>query len=156
MSYVQQSLLKDETVEYQANVSPWAFAPRILFALIILIIGMNAGEAFILFFLVALLILGVAFVQYKTTELALTNKRIVAKFGFIKRETMELKLDKVESVQLGQGVLGRILGFGDVIVSGAGNPKAPIPYISNPMQFRTRVFEIQDELEEKTKAGNPA
>ncbi len=149
MSFVQQSLLKDEVIEYQANISPWAFTTRIIIGSLALFFTVVVPDLAIILLPFSIIVFGLAYLEYKSTELALTNKRIVAKFGFIKRETVELKLDKVESVQLGQGILGRILNFGDVIVAGAGTPKAPIPYIASPMKFRTRVFEIQDELEKQ-------
>ena len=81
-----------------------------------------------------------------TTELAFTNKRVIAKFGFISRKTIEIGLTKVESLQVDQGILGRIFNFGTLVISGAGNPQAPIPGISNPMTFRRSFMEFQDNL----------
>lgn len=79
-----------------------------------------------------------------TTELAITNKKIIAKFGFIKRDTIELLLSKAESVQVNQSILGRMFNYGSVVVSGAGNPQAPVPGIASPIEFRKRFMEIQE------------
>ena len=94
---------------------------------------------------IGLILLIMAFVRYKTTELAFTNKRVIAKFGFISRQTVELYIPKVESIQVHQGILGRIFNYGSLIISGAGNPQAPIPGISDPMAFRRGFMEIQED-----------
>ncbi|MDP3088977.1 MAG: PH domain-containing protein [Methylotenera sp.] len=58
---------------------------------------------------------------------------------------LKLNIAKVESIQVNQGILGRIFNYGTLIVSGAGNPQAPIPGISNPMGFRRAFMESQDK-----------
>jgi len=77
-----------------------------------------------------------------------SNKRVIAKFGFISRKTVELNISKVESIQVNQGFLGRIFNFGTLVISGAGNPQAPIPGISDPMAFRRAFMESQDSAGE--------
>ena len=76
-----------------------------------------------------------------TTELVLTNKRVVAKSGLIRRKTMELNLVKVESVQIQQSILGRILGYGTVVLIGTGGTRETINNIGQPLAFR-RTFQI--------------
>lgn len=139
-SYVQSTLISDEKVIYEAKLSIWAKLPTIILGF------------FLLFFYGAGLVVWLlVYLQYISTELAFTNKRVIAKFGFISRQTVELNLLKVESLQVTQGVLGRIFNFGTLIVSGAGNPQAPIPGISNPMAFRRAFMEYQDKT---SKNGN--
>lgn len=132
-SYIEGALIKDEKIIYTGNVSLWSLAP--LIALGILTIGIGIGFIFWI----------IAFIRYKTTELAFTNKRVIAKFGFISRHTVELNINKVESIQVNQGILGRIFNFGTLVISGAGNPQAPIPGISEPMKFRRAFMESQDQ-----------
>lgn len=134
-SYVQSTLINDEKVIYEARTSLWSLLPLTLLGLVLL----PAWGLGLVFWLVAL-------IRYRTTELAFTNKRVIAKFGFISRHTMELNLTKVESVQVSQGVMGRIFDFGSLIISGAGNPQAPIPGISRPMTFRRAFMEYQDRV----------
>jgi hypothetical protein len=86
--------------------------------------------------------------DYKTTELAFTNKRVIAKFGLISRKTIELNISKVESMQVNQGILGRIFNYGTLVISGVGNPQAPILGISDPMSFRRAFMESQDSAGE--------
>lgn len=91
-----------------------------------------------------LVFLGIAFVKYRTTELAVTTRRLITKFGFISRKTVELNIHKVESIQVEQSVMGRMLDYGTLVVSGGGAPQAPIPGISNPIAFRKAFIEAQD------------
>lgn len=127
-TYVESALTKGEKVIYQGKVSIWSLTPLLIFGLI-----------FLALYGLGLLFWIAAAIRYFTTELAITNKRVFAKFGLISRSTIEINLQKIESIQVNQSILGRIFNFGSIIVSGAGNPQAPIPGISSPLEFR-RVF----------------
>ena len=132
--YIENALIKDEKIIYTGNISLWSFSPLIILGFLLLAV-----------YGIGLLFWIAAFIRYKTTELAFSNKRVIAKFGFISRHTIELNISKVESIQVNQGILGRIFNYGTLIVSGSGNPQAPIPDISNPMEFRRAFMESQDK-----------
>ena len=74
-----------------------------------------------------------------TTETDVTNLRVVHKTGFIKRRTFEMSLDKVESVDVNQSILGRILNYGDVTILGVGEGKETISTIASPLAFRNSI-----------------
>ncbi|QEW05634.1 PH domain-containing protein [Nitrincola iocasae] len=130
--YIESTLISDEKVIYEGRVSKWSLLPLILLGFITLFLYI--GPIFWV----------IAYLRYKTTELAFTNKRVIAKFGFISRRTVELSLPKVESMQVDQSIIGRIFDYGTLIISGAGNPQAPIPGISMPMVFRRSFMEYID------------
>ena len=71
-----------------------------------------------------------------TTETDVTNLRVVHKTGFIKRRSFEMSLDKVESVDVNQSILGRILNYGDVTILGVGEGRETIKTIASPLAFR--------------------
>lgn len=131
--YIEGALTKGEEVVYTGKVSVWSLAPALLLGLI-----------FLSFYGIGLLFWAAAAIKYFTTELAITNKRVIAKFGLISRSTIEINLQRIESIQVHQGILGRIFNFGSIVVSGAGNPQAPIPGISNPLQFRREFVDTQE------------
>ncbi|MCX6224779.1 MAG: PH domain-containing protein [Bacteroidia bacterium] len=133
-TYVQSVISSGERVEYEARISIWSMLPYFI-----------VGLLFLPMFGLGLVFWLAAFIRYKTTELAITNKKIIAKFGFIRRDTIELLLPKVESIQVKQSLLGRMLNYGSIIVSGAGNPQAPVPGIDDPIQFRRTFMEIQEQ-----------
>ena len=132
-SYVEGALTKDESIVHVGHISLWSLWH--LLALGVLLLPLLG---------IGLIFLAQAYIRYKTTELAITTKRVIVKFGFIRRSTIEINLNKVESVQVDQEVLGRVFNFGTLIISGGGNPQAPIPGISNPLAFRKAFIEAQD------------
>ena len=133
-SYVESNLINNESIKYEGKVSLWSMLPSFLIGLVLLpVFGLG-----LIFWLSAL-------IKYYTTELAVTDKRIIAKFGFIRRVTVELSLEKAESIQVCQGIVGRVFNFGSILVGGAGNAQAPIPGISQPMVFRNEFLKIQED-----------
>src|SRR3569623_574637 len=74
-----------------------------------------------------------------TTETDVTNLRVVHKTGFIKRRTFEMALDKVESVDVNQSILGRLLNYGDVPINGVGEGRETIATIASPLAFRSSI-----------------
>jgi uncharacterized membrane protein YdbT with pleckstrin-like domain len=74
-----------------------------------------------------------------TTETDVTDRRVVHKTGFVKRRTFEMALDKIESVDVDQTVLGRLLNYGDVTILGVGEGRQTIPTIASPLAFRNAI-----------------
>ena len=132
-SYVDAVLINDERVMYRARISKWSLWPYILIGTLLLP-AFGAG----------LLLWLWAWVVYATTELAITNKRVIAKTGLIQRRTIEMFLEKIESIQVDQGVLGRLLDFGSVIISGTGVQSAPFRNISDPLALRRNFMMAAD------------
>ena len=89
--------------------------------------------------IIALYWTGMAWFRRATTETDVTNFRIVHKTGFIKRRTFEMSLDKVESVDVNQSILGRIFNYGDVTVRGVGEGAETIDTIASPLEFRNHI-----------------
>jgi len=76
-----------------------------------------------------------------STEIAITNRRIIAKFGFISRRTIEININQVEALRVDQGFWGRILNFGTIVISGTGSSLEPAPDIADPLVFRRKFME---------------
>jgi uncharacterized membrane protein YdbT with pleckstrin-like domain len=74
-----------------------------------------------------------------TTETDVTNMRVVHKTGFIKRRTFEMALDKVESVDVNQSIMGRLMNYGDVTINGVGEGTETIRTIAAPLDFRSHI-----------------
>ena len=118
--YVQDNLSKDEQVIHEAKLD-W-----------IIFVSLKA----ILTLFIAPLI------AVATSEFAITNKRIIIKVGLISRHTLEMNLSKIESVNIIQSILGRMLGYGTIVVIGTGGTKEPFAGISDPMAFRKKFQEV--------------
>jgi uncharacterized membrane protein YdbT with pleckstrin-like domain len=134
-SYIDDVLINDERVMYRARISIWSLWPFILFG-VLLLPAYGIGLLFWLW----------AWIVYSTTELAITNKRVIAKTGLIQRRTIEMFLEKIESIQVDQSVLGRLFNFGSVVISGTGVHSAPFKSISDPLALRKNFMMAADAL----------
>ena len=138
-SYVDSTLLQGETVMYRAKISLWSIAHLIFLGLLLLVIGV--GLVFLIW----------AWIRYKTTEFAVTDRRIIAKTGLISRSTVELFLDKVEALHVDQSVPGRMLDFGTITIRGTGTTLEPIRNISAPLELRKQFMQAADLYRQKVK-----
>lgn len=136
MRYIESSLAAGETVRFTARLH-WILWARAWSALVVL------GVV-----LVGIFIFIHDFVVLKTTEIAITNRRLILKRGLIGRQVSELELATVEAVKLDQDIFGRILGWGRLEVHGTGDDVWRSPLIAAPIQFRK-------ELEAALIALNP-
>ena len=135
---------------HRAAISHWNYAVSYLVGVVCLAIAAAAfasqSQGWVAFAavaaLVGLAIILVAAIRRATTELVLTDRRIIAKRGFIRRDTVEMNLGKVESLHVNQGLLGRLLNFGDVTVVGTGSSLEPLRGISRPLELRRKLGEI--------------
>ena len=152
MSYVQNVLQPGEEVRHTASIHWIVYWPGIVFGLVALAVYGYAemydnGSMFwqvvaALLGVVALFLLVPEWFTWWTTEIAVTNRRIIYKQGFIRRNTVEMHMDKVESVDVDQSILGRILDYGDVIVKGTGTGFEPLTTISAPLDLRNHITGI--------------
>ena len=83
-------------------------------------------------------------VRRNATEMAVTNRRVIVKTGLISRRTIEILLNKVESIEVSESTLGRLLGYGAIIVVGTGGSTEPFRRIAHPLTFRSR---LQQQIE---------
>ena len=151
MGYVTNNLMSGERVIHIGKVHWFIFVPgAVLFLVAIWLFTVATEEGvgpvfgvFALLFAIASLIR--AFIFKISTELAITTKRVIAKVGFISRKTVELNHSKVESFNIDQSILGRIFGFGTLVVCGTGGSKTPIPNIDDPLEFRRQAMNVVDE-----------
>jgi len=136
-SYVDSNLLAQEKVLYRAHTSMWSLAPMILLGVLLLVI------------VVGLFVLIAAWIRYRTTEFAVTDRRIIAKTGLVSRRTVEMFLDKVESLNVEQSVPGRVFDYGTVTIRGTGATSETFGNISAPLALRKGFMEAADAYRRK-------
>jgi uncharacterized membrane protein YdbT with pleckstrin-like domain len=152
MRYVRRVLQPGETIVYSTKLHWLVYVNAILLGIIciILIGGAIATNdnpnlslalviAAILFALLSLAAALRGFIRRATTELAVTDHRVIYKSGLLSRHTIEMNRDKVESVDVDQSLLGRIFGYGTVVVRGTGGSLEPMRNIGDPLTFRTYI-----------------
>ncbi len=89
--------------------------------------------------LVAVVLLVKEWLQWWITEIAVTNRRVIYKRGLIRLQTNEMNMDKVESVQVNQSILGRMFDFGTVRILGTGEGFEALQTIAGPIKLRNSI-----------------
>ena len=147
--YIDDILQPGEKVLYSTNAHWIFYLPAIwawLVVLLLLVVSrLTANENVVLLCFASAAVVAIAalYLTVKgwfhrlTTETDVTTLRVVHKTGFIKRRTFEMSLDKIESVDVNQSILGRILNYGNVTVNGVGEGKETIRTIASPLKFRS-------------------
>jgi uncharacterized membrane protein YdbT with pleckstrin-like domain len=152
MRYVRQVLQPGETIVYATKLH-WLIYVQTIFLLIACLIIASAvlftsdNQSITLALEIAAIIFAVlalstglrAFIRRATTELAVTDHRVIYKSGLLSRHTIEMNRDKVESVDVDQSLLGRVFGYGTVVVRGTGGSLEPIRNIGDPLTFRSHI-----------------
>ena len=146
MNYVDTILEANETVTHNARVHWAVYIPAIILAApsVTLFIATPEASVFMMFafssaVFFATLMAIMAFLRRRTTELAVTSKRVIVKVGIIRRTTAEINLNRIEGVNVDQSILGRMLGYGTIAVKGTGGGIAPVIQVDNPIAFRKAV-----------------
>lgn len=149
MGYIEQNLNSSETIVQKAAIHWGVFVMPV----ILLVLGIVFANSDGLVSLIGWLILLVAVVKafqavalYLSTEMALTNQRVIGKYGVLRRFSIELSISKLETIKVDQSLIGRILNFGKVSVIGVGATKESFRFISNPVDFRNKVQNKMAEI----------
>jgi len=139
--YTASNLSKGEKVIFSSRLSKWNWVGIVVLGLITIVAAsftitsssiwtQTPGLMVTVLFLFAT-INGI--ISQYTTEYVVTNKKVVAKYGWISRKTDELLIKKTEGLDVEQGIQGRILGFGKVTISGTGSQKVTFDLIDDPI-----------------------
>jgi uncharacterized membrane protein YdbT with pleckstrin-like domain len=159
VSYAEKHLIAGEQVQYETKLHWIVMLGHTLIALVLAAVGVGllvasrhnwqgaevqpprealyVGAA--ICFLLAVIFWMIGMVRRGATEMAVTNKRVIVKTGLANRRTLELLLARIESVVVEEPAMGRMLGYGTVIVRGTGGTPEVFPQIAHPLQFREQV-----------------
>ncbi len=157
MSYAEKHLITGETVQYETRLHWIVMLGHALIAAVLAVIGLSllftpwssvkGSEAApgalrwigVACVLAGVIFFGVGLVRRSATEMAVTNKRVIVKSGLANRRTIELLLPRIESIAVEEPALGRLLGYGTVIVRGTGGTPEVFSQIARPLEFREQV-----------------
>jgi uncharacterized membrane protein YdbT with pleckstrin-like domain len=150
MSYVAEVLQPGEILRFRTNIHWFVY----LKALLALLVGLALlrwyfaeGQSVLIllyggvvFTLTALVLAIPAWLRRFATEVAVTDRRVIYKTGLIQRHTIEINIDKIESADVDQSILGRIFGFVSITIRGTGEGVEPLRNIAQPLQLRNAVL----------------
>ena len=165
MSYVEANLVPGETVVYQTRLHWIMMLGHLLVGCLLLALPgvlllyyalsqsgiedrtlhiMEGGGIALLVCGIVAILMGMA--RRSATEMAVTNRRVVIKTGLASRKTIEMLLNKVESIEVSETALGRILGYGSIVVIGTGGSPEPFHKVAHPLEFRSQVQQQIEKL----------
>jgi uncharacterized membrane protein YdbT with pleckstrin-like domain len=157
MSYVEKHLIEGESIVYETRLHWIVLVAPALLAILFALTGVgmfilssratgdrsSAQEPTMIlggvFFAMALFFLIRGILMRNATEMTVTNKRVFVKVGFAARRTIELLLSRVESIGVQESMMGRMLGYGAVVIHGTGGTPETFNLVSHPLEFRTQV-----------------
>lgn len=135
MSYIQESLSEGEKVEALFKLHWFAWVPMWIW----IILGIPTLG---LTWLIAIY----EFFRLRAIEQGVTNKRVILKKGIISRKTEEMKLTSIETVEIDQGIFGRIFGFGTVKITGRGISDFMFKGIDDPMSVKRQIESVSNPV----------
>jgi uncharacterized membrane protein YdbT with pleckstrin-like domain len=150
MSYVKTILQPGEVVLGETKLHWFIYLRAIFFlllALVALIFSNTVDPNITLYIEILAAVLAViglwflllAWLKRTSTELAVTDRRVIHKTGLISRRSIEINREKVESVDVYQSLLGRVFNYGTILVRGVGNSWEPYQHIAHPLEFRSAI-----------------
>jgi uncharacterized membrane protein YdbT with pleckstrin-like domain len=151
MAYYTQVLEPGEQVRFIGELHWIRFLPGVLLAgvaLVVLLAAAGQGESGAIGMLALAGILGALaawslfanWLEQRTTEIVITDKRVIHKTGLIGRQTQEINVSKVESVLVAQGLFGRLFDYGTVTIKGTGGGWEPLRMIRQPLRLRSAII----------------
>ena len=163
MSYLTSNLVPGEKVIYQTRLHWVVMLGNLIVGLLLL-----AGSAALIYYatnrasfdiatihvmqgtgaalaVAGLIVILLGMARRNATEMAVTNRRVVVKTGLASRRTIEMLLNKVESIEVSETTMGRLLGYGAIVVVGTGGSTEPFRMIARPLTFRSR---LQQQIEQ--------
>ena len=150
MSYIDGNLIAGEQVVYRTRLHWLLLLPPVLLTLVVLLPiawylyqGSWSAYAWVPVVLGLLVLLG-AVVKRQSSDFAVTNKRVMMKVGVFSTRSVELLLNKVEAIAVNQSFMGRLFGYGDIVVTGSGGTREAFSRIQGPLEFRRAVQSVSD------------
>jgi len=150
MSYIDRNLLEGEHVVFRTRLHWLLFTGPLLLVVFVLL-----PIAWLLFHEnwngwvwaplgLGLILIAVASIKRQSSDFAVTNKRVMMKMGVFRTRSIELLLGKVEAIAVEQSMMGRLLGYGSLVVTGSGGTKEAFSNIQSPLAFRRAVQSVTD------------
>jgi uncharacterized membrane protein YdbT with pleckstrin-like domain len=154
MSYIENTLMDDEEMVHITRLHPIillmpAAATSLLAGSFAIVDSFPYAQVVVAILLFASMWrLSDRLIFFLSSEFGVTSKRVLGKTGFIRRTSLDIVLGKVEAIRLSQSILGRVLNYGDIEVTGTGGTEEVLRFIPDPLTFRKVVQEQLANLEE--------
>ncbi len=128
----------------------WKSAGVFVFAVLLMTRVFNLG---IFLMLVAGIMFGVAYITKHYLVLVLTNKRVLVRSGLIRMDTVQLPIERLESIEIERTLPGMTLGYGSIVLTGTGSRVMGVPFVDSPHLFRRLADQVVYKYNTKNDGG---
>jgi membrane protein YdbS with pleckstrin-like domain len=153
MSYAKKNLSQGERVIYTTSLHWILFFESVCYLITGLAISylaasykdyLKGASTFVAYIGIGFLVYGgikflVELVRLRSSQFVVTSSRVIIRVGVLQKKSLAMPLSKIESIEVDQSILGQMLGFGTIHVTGTGTAESKFDYISNPSQFRRKL-----------------
>ncbi|MDR2098721.1 MAG: PH domain-containing protein [Rickettsiales bacterium] len=146
MSYIENNLSRGEKILVRGMTAEWVYVPWLLILGLLSLIMLFEN---IILFIPIPIVMSLIYLHYMKIEMAVTNKRILLKYGIISTMTGEIKLEKIEGVNIEQGVFGTLFDYGTIIFSGTGTNQVYWIDVDEPKKVRIAIEDALDAYKRK-------
>lgn len=145
MAYLDESLAPGESIAARFDLH-WTAKWRLIVYLLLAIPTLG----------IALFAAVYEWLRLRSIEMGVTNRRVVRKTGILSRETEELRLASIETIDLRQSAWGRLLGFGDVVLTGRGESAMIFSRLDDPLEVKREIESAYAANVEDARNAEPA
>lgn len=142
-------MMNDQQVVYQARLHWILFVWPILF----LLFAMWVGTTFESLHQVSLFFLGIAIIwavlmwlTYQFSSLTIKKKQVILRKGILVRQTMDIPMSKIESIDIRQSIIGTIFQYGSLVITGTGGTHQFMTYVAKPLTCRRHIEQLMHEV----------
>ena len=149
------TLRDGEEILIEAVISNAIFWKSLAVVVLAVLIGILAWQLGVFLLIVAAITAMIAATIKKFLFLALTDQRVFVRTGVIKIDTVQLRFETIESVEVQRTIVGQVLGYANVVITGMGNRFTIVPFVENADAFRDRLDEVLFEKNKASASANP-
>lgn len=133
---IDSLLVSGEQVVAKADVSPFIYWQSVAVFLLAIVVGLMAWQIGVLLAVTALLMFAYSTIKKEILFLVVTNKRVLARYGILQVDVVDIRFSKIESIELKRMPTGYLMGYSDVVIMGTGQRYITIPYVGNGQEIR--------------------
>ncbi|MCM2344061.1 MAG: PH domain-containing protein [Alphaproteobacteria bacterium] len=149
---LESILMPDEKVLRVATISPGIYWKGVVVFVLAALVMIKAFALGLFLMFVSVLMLAVSYLTRYFLLLAATDKRVIIRHGIINLDTIQFRYTKLESVELSRTIIGQLLGYASVVITGTGSRVTVVPFIADASKFRAELNKILFEQDEKASA----
>ncbi len=137
--------MNDNNIVYQARLHWILFLWPVMLLCLGVFLGLTIQQLreVAIFFMVFALLWGLmVWVKYRCSSLTIKKTHIILRTGMLVRNTLDIPLSKIESIDIRQSLLGSMLHYGSLVITGTGGSRQLVDHLSRPLTCRRHIEQL--------------